>query len=91
MKTTLELPDDLVRAVKIHAVEENRKLKDTVADLLRLGLAQKRGVRTTVRKRLKLPLIECAHEARPGEEMTPERVAEVLLEEEAGMHRGALR
>jgi hypothetical protein len=37
-------------------------------------------------RRLKLPLIECAHEAVPDEEMTPERVAEVLLEEEA---RGA--
>jgi hypothetical protein len=29
MKTTLDLPDDLERAVKIRAVEENRKLKDT--------------------------------------------------------------
>ena len=91
MKTTLELPDDLVRAVKIRAVEENKKLKDTVADLLRRGLSQKRGVAATARKRIKLPLIECVHEARPGEEMTPERVAEVLLEEEAGMHRDALR
>jgi len=91
MKTTLELPDDLVRAVKIHAAEENRKLKDTIADLLRRGLAQKMGVPAPTRKRLKLPLIECAHEARPGEEMTPGRVAEVLLEEEAGMHRDALR
>jgi len=39
----------------------------------------------TVRKRFALPLVECAHEARPGEEMTPERVEEVLLEEEAGV------
>jgi hypothetical protein len=43
MKTTLDLPDDVVRAVKIRAVEENRKLKDLVADLLRRGLAQKSG------------------------------------------------
>ena len=91
MKTTLELPDDLVRAVKIRAVEENRRLKDTIADLLRHGLAQKRGRPATARKRLKLPLIECAHEAQPGEEMTPERVAQVLLEQEAGMHRDTLR
>jgi hypothetical protein len=92
MKTTLELRDDLVRAVKIRAVEENRRLKDTIADLLRHGLAQKRGLPATARKGLKLPLIECAHEARPGEEMTPERVAKVLLEEEAGVvHRHALR
>jgi plasmid stability protein len=86
MKTTPELPDDLVRAVKIRAVEENRRLKDTVADLLRHGLTQKRGVPATARKGLKLPLIECAHEAQPGEKMTPEWVAEVLLEEEAGVH-----
>lgn len=81
MKTTLDLPDDLVRAVKTRAVEENRKLKDVIADLLKRGLAQERG--KTVRRRLELPLVECAHEARPSEEMTPERVANVLLEEEA--------
>ncbi len=91
MKTTLDLPDDLVRAVKILAVEENRRLKDTVAELLRRGLAQERGVPAAIRRRLELPLIECAHEARPGEEMTPERVADTLLEEEAGAHRDSLR
>jgi plasmid stability protein len=87
MKTTLDLPDDLVRAVKVRAVEENRRLEDTLADLLRRGLAEERGSVATVRRRIELPLIECAHEARPGEEMTPERVASVLLEEEAGLHR----
>lgn len=91
MKTTLDLPDDLVREVKVYAVNENRKLKDTVADLLRRGLAQGQTPPSGSRRRLKLPLIECAHEALPGEEMTPERVAEVLLEEEARMHRDALR
>lgn len=39
MKTTLELPDDLARRVKIRAAERNQKLKDTVAHLLELGLA----------------------------------------------------
>jgi hypothetical protein len=83
MKTTLDLPDDLMRAVKIRAVEENRKLKDMIADLLRRGLAQQPGM-PLARQRVRLPLVQCAHEARPGEEMTPERVAELLLEEEAG-------
>jgi hypothetical protein len=82
MKTTLDLPVDLVRAVKIRAVEENRRLKDTVADLLRRGLAQERNKPGAIRNRLKLPLIECVHEARPGEKVTPERVAELLLQEE---------
>lgn len=40
-----------------------------------------------VRSRVELPLIECAHEAKPGEEMTPERVADLLLEEEAKAYR----
>jgi plasmid stability protein len=91
MKTTLELPDDLMRAVKLRAVEEERKLKDTVADLLRRGLAQKGEAVAPGRRRVELPLIECAHEARPGEEMTPGRVAQVLLDEEAGLHHDALR
>lgn len=51
----------------------------------------KRSMSATARRHLKLLLVECAHEARPGEEMTPERVADVLLEEEAGVRRDALR
>jgi hypothetical protein len=91
MKTTLDLPDDLMRAVKIRAVEENRRLKHTVADLLKRGLAEKPDAPAPPRRHVRLPLVECAHAARPGEEMTPERVAEVLLEEESGVRRAALR
>lgn len=39
MKTTLDLPDDLMRAVKIRAAERNQRLKDVVADALRAALA----------------------------------------------------
>jgi hypothetical protein len=39
VKTTLDLPDALMRAVKMRAVQENRGLKDTIAELLRPGLA----------------------------------------------------
>lgn len=83
MKTTLDLPDDLVRAVKIRAVEEDRKLKDMVADLLRKGLAQPVSEPQPIRHRVKLPLIKGGHPAKPGEEITPERLAEILLEQEA--------
>ncbi len=91
MKTTLDLPDELMRAVKIRAVEENRKLKDAIAELLRLGLSQRGAGPPTVRSRVKLPLVRCAHEAPPGEEMTPERVAKLLLAEDAETRRGTLR
>lgn len=39
MKTTLELPDELIRRVKLRAVHRNRKLKDEIAQLLEAGLA----------------------------------------------------
>ena len=39
MKTTLELPDDLMRRVKTRAVQRNQKLKDAVAQLLEAGIA----------------------------------------------------
>jgi plasmid stability protein len=39
MKTTLEMPDDLMRRIKIRAAHRNEKLKDTVARLLEAGMA----------------------------------------------------
>jgi hypothetical protein len=38
MKTTLDLPDELIREVKLRAVMQRRTVKDLVADLLRQGL-----------------------------------------------------
>jgi plasmid stability protein len=39
MKTTLELPDELMRRVKLRAVHRNRKLKDEIAQLIEAGMA----------------------------------------------------
>jgi len=39
MKKTLEIPDELMRRVKMRAVQRNQKLKDTVAILLEAGIA----------------------------------------------------
>jgi hypothetical protein len=86
MKTTLDLPDELMRMVKLRAVQENRKLKDLIADLLRRGLAQQPTDATAARRRVRLPLVQAAHRAGVDEEMTPDRVAQTLLDEEA---RGA--
>ncbi len=91
MKTTLDLPDELMRAVKIRAVEESRTLTDLIAEYLRRGLAQEPGEPATIRKRVKLPLLVGAQPAKPGEEMTPERVAEILLAEEAEAYRDSVR
>jgi plasmid stability protein len=98
MKTTLDLPDALVKQVKIRAVREGRKLKDAVADLLRKGLAvaaeTEPDVKTaviTTDKKTGLPVIQCKQAAAPAEEMTPERVADVLLAQEVEWHHAAGR
>src|SRR5438067_825254 len=39
MKTTLDLPDALVKQMKLRALHEGKKFKDAVADTLRAGLA----------------------------------------------------
>lgn len=92
MKTTLDLPDDLVRQLKLRALREGRKLKDAAADVLRAGLAARaRGggaaeAPPVVVKDRKtgLPVIQCRRAAPPGREMTPERVAGLLTAQEAG-------
>jgi len=91
MKTTLDLPPELVRAIKIRAAEDERKLKDTVATLLRRGLEREGEPGPPARRRVKLPLVRCSRHARPGQEILPERAAEILLGEEAGVRRGARR
>jgi metal-responsive CopG/Arc/MetJ family transcriptional regulator len=83
MKMTVDLPDDLVRALKIRAAVEGRRLREVIADLIRTGLAQEalRPERPSGRG-VSLPLVHCAHPATPDEEMTPERVAEILANDE---------
>jgi len=40
MKTTLELPDELMRSLKIRAARSDRRLKDVVTELLQRGLSE---------------------------------------------------
>jgi hypothetical protein len=85
MKTTIDLPADLVRQVKLEALREGRKLKDTMAELLRRGLSAKKSRVAARSSRVKLPLVHCRRSA----DLTPRRVAEVLSEQEAQWHHEA--
>lgn len=38
MKTTIDLPDELIRQAKLRAVIEGRTLKELIADFMRQGL-----------------------------------------------------
>ena len=42
MKTTIELPDELLTEVKIEAVRRHKKLKEWVPELVRAGLSANR-------------------------------------------------
>jgi plasmid stability protein len=54
MKTTLDLPDDLMRRVKIRAVHEHKKLKDAIAEFIRKGMAAEKGQAAKTPKPVKL-------------------------------------
>jgi plasmid stability protein len=91
MKTTVDLPDDLVKEVKLRAVHEGKKLKEEVANLLRAGLGARparikmksnKPRRIVIKKdrRTGLPVIQCPPDA-PARRMT---TAELLaLEHES--------
>lgn len=85
MKTTLDLPPALVREIKLRAVNEGSKLKDTMADLLRKGLSAGRPRVNLRPHRVKLPLVQCRHTL----ELTPDQVAAALLKQEVEWHHEA--
>lgn len=83
MKLTLELPDLLIKQVKLRALQEGSKFNDTVAELLQKGLDSEAGTIAAppVIKRDKktgLLRIECRHRA----VLTPEQINDLLLEQE---------
>lgn len=87
MKTTLDLPADLVHQVKLRALHEGKKLKEAVAELLRRGLSAKNAAPQARSRRVQLPLVHCRQTA----ELTPARVAALLSEQETEWHHEASR
>ena len=81
MKTTLDLPDDLMREVKVLAAQNDRKLKDLLAELLRNGMAKsKKTSSAPIRNRISLPLVDCG---KPGAiDLSSEQIDQALLEQE---------
>ena len=96
MKTTLDLPDALVKEVKVRAVQEGRKLKDAVAELLRRGLAASAVPESPQPepvigkdRRTGLPLIACRQKPVASGASSPRRMAAILLEQETGWFHDA--
>jgi len=91
MKTTLELPSELMKAIKLRAVEEHRSMTDLITELLRQGMAGEPAGQQTIRHRVKLPLIFGAHAPASEDDLSPERMADILLAEETEAHRDLMR
>lgn len=89
MKTTLDLPAELVREMKLRAASDGRKIRDVATEIFRRGLAQASMTDGNNRNRVKLPLIECNPPRTKANEMTPEKVADVLLRQESAWHHEA--
>lgn len=94
MKTTFDLPPDLVRAVKLRAVHEGRKLKDVAADLLKCGLAGPEVPAKPIPAKPRidiqangLPIVRCAANA-PAKRM---RADELLSLEQETLNREDLQ
>lgn len=92
MSTTIQLPSELVRELERRAADQGQELQQTVTELLRKGLDETRRESdfppstVMVDPKTGLPYIECRHAAK---DMTPQRVADILLEQEATWHNEA--
>ena len=67
VKTTLDLPDELVREMKLKAAHEGRKIKDVVASLIAAGIvAESKAAKVAPGRKgkLKLPLFPSAKNPR---------------------------
>jgi hypothetical protein len=84
MKMTIDLPEALIKQVKLRALHEGKKLKDAVAEILKKGLAVASGGRNgkssrhnkvVIRKDPKtgLPVIQSPADA-PVRRMTAEQI-----------------
>ncbi len=76
MRTTLDLPDDILRRAKIEAVERGATLRQLVIDALQREMASTERPR----KRLAKPLVKLAADA-PLRRMSPEAVKRLDAED----------
>ena len=83
MKTTIELPAELMREVELRALREGRRLDDAAANLLRIGLASPPRLassRITTDPKTGLPVVRCGPNA-PANRMTAAEL--IALEQES--------
>jgi hypothetical protein len=98
MKTTLDLPEVLIHVLQEHAQQSGQDLTQAVTGLLWQGLTASPATtpsasRATIKSHptTNLPTIVCAQPASPATEMTPGRVADILIAQEVTWQNEASR
>ena len=79
MRTTIDLPDDLLQKAEVRAAREGRSLEDVVTDGLRRVLETPRA-EDRPRRPVSFPLVP---ETALAPAITPEDVNQALVDEEA--------
>lgn len=79
MRTTLDLPDDLMRSIKVRAAQEDATLTETITTLLRASLSAASRPTAT---RVQFPLVLGQRRATPNE-LSAEQVSELDASHEA--------
>lgn len=87
MRTTLDLPDDLLKRAKIVAVERGATLRELVADALRRELE---GSPPPRRRRLTKPPIRLTADS-PLRSMSTDQIKVIAAEDEADALRAVYR
>ena len=84
VKTTFDLPEELVREMKFRAVRQGKKLREVAEEVLRRGLAAPPSPPTQGggRRRVPLPLIPRPEGSKPFD-LSGERLVELEREAES--------
>ena len=89
MKTTFDLPEQLVHQLKVRAAQQKRRLKDLAAEYIQAGLTEQANgegrpeqPEIVVSPVTGLPVLQANGPAPHAAEMTPERIKDILLEQE---------
>ena len=82
MKTTLDLPEELVREMKIRAAREGRKLRDVATEIIQRGISSTGPTIKPKGKRVKLPFFQGKKPANPADELTPDKIHVIRMNQE---------
>ena len=97
MKTTIDLPEDLLRRAKAEAAIRGRKLRELVVEGLEMRLRMKEGAKAMrgasdplITNFDELPIIR-AKQGAAKLDITPQRIHELEMEAEVTRHEASLR